>query len=291
MRFTYSAVMCDPAFYLTLAEVAEQSGFDTFAVHDSVIYPKDARDGQYPYNGDGSREFLDGVPQPDPFQLIAWMAARTSTITFLTSVAKVPIRQPVLLAKQVTSLAALTGNRLEFGVGLSPWREDFEAMGVPWEGRGRRLDEYIEVIRGLETGGYFGFEGETVRFAPLKLCPVPTEPIPILVGGHTPPAIRRAARADGWIGAGMGAEELNATIAALASERERAGRSSAPFAIHATTADSFSPAGIRRLEDIGVHQTAIAFRNPYEGGRDDRSLQQMIDEIHHFSDTVISAVR
>ena len=92
----------------------------------------------------------------------------------MTFVLKLPVRNPVLVAKQATSTAVLTGNRLLLGVGTSPWREDYDILGVPWERRGRRMDESIDIIRGLAAGGYFGYDGEVLTIPPVKLSPVPT---------------------------------------------------------------------------------------------------------------------
>ena len=122
------------------------------------------------------------------------MGAVTERIRFVTFVVKLPIRHPVLVAKQATSTAVLTGNRLVLGVGTSPWREDYEMLGVPWEGRGQRMDEAVAIVRGLSAGGYFEHHGEVFDVPPIKIAPVPTEPIPILVGGHGEAALRRAAR-------------------------------------------------------------------------------------------------
>ena len=173
MRFGYHATMCNPAFYGALAKAAEAAGFDTFTLPDSICYPEHA-DSKYPYNDDGSREFLDGVPFIEPFSLVPWMAAVTSRIKFSTSVLKLPIRNPVLLAKSITSVAVLTNNRFELGVGLSPWKEDFAATGTDYESRGERMGEIIEIIRGLSTGDYFGYESKHYKIPRIKLCPVPT---------------------------------------------------------------------------------------------------------------------
>ena len=112
------------------------------------------------------------------------------------------MRHPLIVAKQATSVAVLTGNRLSLGVGASPWPEDYELVGVPWEGRGRRMDEAIDIVRGLSAGGYFEYHGECYDIRSVKMSPVPTEPLPILVGGHATPALRRAARSDGWLHGG-----------------------------------------------------------------------------------------
>src|ERR1700744_5590119 len=172
MRFGYHPTMCNPKFYAPLAQAAEEAGFDTFTLPDSICYPEHA-DSKYPYNDDGSREFLDGVPFIDPFIVTAWMAAVTSKLKFSTSVLKLPIRNPVMLAKQVTSIAVITGNRFELGIGLSPWKEDFDATGTDYKSRGERMGQMIEIIRGLSTGEYFGYESEYYHIPRIKLCPVP----------------------------------------------------------------------------------------------------------------------
>src|SRR5580692_7938164 len=154
VRFSYAESMVDPSFYLPLAKAAEDAGYDSMVVPDSLCYPE-VSDSTYPFNPDGSREFLDDKPFLEPFSLIPAMGAVTERLRFITFVLKLPVRNPVLVAKQATSTAVLTGNRLVLGVGTSPWREDYEVLGVPWAGRGQRMDEEIAIIRGLAAGGYF----------------------------------------------------------------------------------------------------------------------------------------
>ena len=151
MRFSYAESMIDPSFYIPLAQAAEAAGYDSMVIPDSICYPQHAT-STYPYSPDGTREFLDGKPFLEPFSLIPALGAVTTRLRFVTFVLKLPVRNPVLVAKQATSTAVLTGNRLLLGVGTSPWREDYDILGVPWERRGRRMDESIDIIRGLATG-------------------------------------------------------------------------------------------------------------------------------------------
>src|SRR5579859_3750070 len=181
MRFCYAESMTDPSFYAPLARAAEDAGFASMIVPDSICYPEHS-DSRYPFNPDGSREFLEDKPFLEPFSLIPALGAVTSRLRFVTFVLKLPVRDPVLVAKQATSTAVLTGGRLVLGVGTSPWREDYEVLGIPWERRGRRLDESIAIIRGLAGGEYFEFRGECYTVPAVKLAPVPREPIPVLVG-------------------------------------------------------------------------------------------------------------
>lgn len=290
MRFSYAESMIDPSFYVPLVQTAEEVGYDTFLVPDSICYPAEA-DTSYPYNADGSREFLDDKPFIEPFSLIPALAAVTTTLRFTTFVLKLPIRHPVLVAKQVTSVGVLTGNRFGLGVGTSPWREDYAVCDVPWAGRGRRIDESIDIIRGLGSGDFFEYHGEVYDVPSIKLSPVPTVPVPVLIGGHGDAALRRSARLDGWMSAGTTDEELDRNLARLAELRREAGREDAPFEVHAPSIDGFSPDGIRRLEARGVTDVIAGFRDPYTTDADTQSLQEKIDALRWYADEVIDKVR
>ena len=237
------------------------------------------------------REFLDDKPFIEPFSLIPALAAVTTTLRFTTFVLKLPIRHPVLVAKQVTSVGVLTGNRFGLGVGTSPWREDYAVCDVPWAGRGRRIDESIDIIRGLGSGDFFEYHGEVYDVPSIKLSPVPTVPVPILIGGHGDAALRRAARLDGWMSAGTTDEELDRNLARLAELRREAGREDAAFEVHAPSIDGFSPDGIRRLEARGVTDVIAGFRDPYTTDADTQSLQEKIDALRWYADEVIDKVR
>jgi probable F420-dependent oxidoreductase len=293
VRFATAIAMTNPDYYLPLAQAAEAAGFDTVAVPDSIAYPRESSN-TYPYNADGTREFLENKPFVEPTVAIAAMAAVTSTIEFHTFVVKLPIRNPVVYAKELSSLAVMTGNRFVLGVGSSPWPEDYEITGLPWEGRGRRFDECIEVIRGLCAGGYFEYHGECFDFPAVKMLPVPTAPLPILVGGHGDVNLRRAARvADGWMSAGDTIEGLTEKLARIDDARAEYGRTGARFDVYATTMESFSPDGVRRLEDLGVTHTSGGFGrfDPYGPDEDPETLQEKIDNLDRYADEVVAKVR
>jgi len=288
MRFSYAESMCDPSQYLPLAMAAEAAGWSSFVVPDSLCYPE-VSDSTYPYTPDGRREFLEDKPFIEPFSLIPAMAAVTQTLRFSTFVVKLPIRNPVLIAKSACSVAVLTQNRFAFGIGLSPWPEDFEVTGTDWATRGARMDEMIEIIRGLSRGGYFAYHGVHYEIPSLKQCPVPTRPIPLLIGGHAEPALRRAARlGDGWMHAGGDAETLARLLARLHTLRREHGRERAPFEIHAISLDAYSVDGVRRLEDQGVTDVIVGFRNVYE--KDTQTLTEKIDALRGYADRVIAKV-
>jgi len=286
MRFSFAESMIEPSQYFSLAVQAEQAGFTSFTVADSICYPEHS-DAAYPYYGDGDRTFLEDKPFIDPFVLVPALAAVTERLRFTTFVVKLPVRQPVLVAKQVASIAALSGNRLGFGVGLSPWPEDFQVTGTPWQGRGRRMDEMIGIIRGLLAGGYFEHHGEFYDLPRIKICPVPDRPVPILIGGHSDAALRRAARlGDGWMHAGGDPAELDRHLARLAELRRAYGREHDPFEIHVISLDGFTVDGARRLEERGVTDCIVGFRNAYE--KDVVPLPQKLEAIRAFGDNVIA---
>ena len=291
MRFSYAESMTDPSFYAPLARAAEEAGYDSMVVPDSICYPLRAT-GRYPYTPDGGREFLEDKPFIEPFSLIPALGAVTTHLRFVTFVVKLPVRNPVLVAKQATSTAVLTGNRLVLGVGTSPWREDYEVLGVPWEDRGRRMDEELAIIRGLSAGGYFEYHGQVFDFAPVKMAPVPSEPIPILIGGHGDAALRRAAWVgDGWLHGGGDPAELTRLLARLGEFRQREGTAGRPFEVHAISMDAYRPDGVRRLEEQGVTDAIVGFRWPYQTGPDREPLADKLAKLRAFAENVIAKVR
>jgi probable F420-dependent oxidoreductase len=288
MRFSYAESMIDPSFYAPLARAAEEAGYHSMVIPDSICYPLHA-DTVYPYSPDGSREFLEGKPFVEPFSLIPFLGAVTSRIRFTTFVVKMPIRNPVLLAKQATSTAVLTGNRLVLGVGTSPWREDYDLLGVDWASRGRRMDESIAILRGLAAGGYFEHHGRCFDLPPVQIAPVPDEPIPVLIGGHSDAALRRAAGlGDGWMHGGGDPADLPRLLARLADFRREADQVARPFEVHVISADAYTVDGVRRLEEQGVTDVIIGFRWPYTVGPDAEPLGQKIDSLRRFADDVIA---
>lgn len=288
MRFSYAESMTDPAFYIPLAKAAETAGYHSMTIADSLAYPYES-DSKYPYTPDGNREFLDGKEMIETFVLTAALGAVTTTLRFNFFVLKLPVRHPALTAKQAGSLAALIGNRVGLGVGTSPWPEDYELMGLPFAKRGKRMDECIEIVRGLTTGDYFEFHGEFYDIPKTKMCPAPTQPIPILIGGHADAALRRAARCDGWMHGG-GTEDLDELLVKLNKFREEEGTADKPFEVHVISVDGFTVDGVKRLEDKGVTDVIVGFRIPYIVGPDTEPLETKIRNLEGFAEHVVSKV-
>lgn len=290
MRFTYAEAMTRVPHYVPLAQAAEAAGYTSMTVADSLIYPKES-DAKYPYTDNGQREFLENKEFIETMIFCAHVFAKTEKLRLTPFVLKLPVRPPVLIAKQASSVAYLSDNRLTMGVGLSPWPEDFEAMGVPWAKRGKRMDECIDIFRGLTTGEYFGYSGDFYEIAEMKQSPAPTEPIPLLVGGHSDAALRRAVRkGDGWMHAGGDPEELNRLLDRLAEIRKEEGDTRDDFQIHVISADAYNLDGVKRLADKGVTDCIVGFRQAYIMEQDDEPLQKKIDSLNWFADKIISKV-
>jgi probable F420-dependent oxidoreductase len=291
VRFSYAESMTDPSSYIPLARAAEEAGYDSMVVPDSICYPRHS-DSVYPFNPDGTREFLEDKPFLEPFSLIPALGAVTQRLRFVTFVLKLPVRNPVLVAKQATSTAVLTGGRLLLGVGTSPWREDYEVLGVPWAGRGRRMDEEIAIIRGLAAGGYFEHHGQVFDVPPVKMAPVPDQPIPILIGGHGDAALRRAAETgDGWLHGGGDPAGLPGLLARLAGFRRQAGTAERPFEVHVISLDAYTVDGVHRLAEQGVTDVIVGFRWPYVTGPDTEPLAEKISKLRRYAADVIAKVR
>ena len=290
MRFTYAEAMTQASYYAPLAQAAEAAGYTSMTVADSLIYPEHSN-SKYPYTDTGDREFLEGKEFIETMILCAHLFAHTTTLRLTPFVLKLPVRPPVLVAKQASSRAHLSGGRLGLGVGLSPWPEDFEALGVPWEKRGKRMDECMDILKGLTTGEYFSYSGEFYEIESLKQCPAAPAPIPLLVGGHVDAALRRAVRkGNGWMHAGGDGEELDRLLVRLKEIREEEGDTRDDFEVHVISFDAYSVDGIKRLEDKGVTDCIVGFRVPYIKGPDTEPLETKIRNLEQYAENVIAKV-
>lgn len=240
MRFCVPFPMFPADHVTALAPVAEAAGFHLIAVPDSAFYPETVS-ADYPYSADGSRFWAADTPFVEPFVAMAAMSALTTRIRFVTNVVKLPLRDPLMVAKQLSSLAVLSGDRIELGVGLSWIPEEFEWTRTEMRTRGARLDEQIEILRLVCSGDgpqFVEHHGRHYDFGRLMISPAPTTPVLVHVGGHSEPALRRAARVgDGWISVQATSDEIRRVVTELARLREEHGRSETPFSINALPID------------------------------------------------------
>ena len=142
------------------------------------------------------------------------------------------------------------------------------------------------------TGEYFSYDGEIFQLDSIKICPAPGEPVPILIGGHAKPALRRAARvADGFIHAGGSFDDLSSTVHQIDEYRKEYGREHLPFEYQSMGAEAFSIDGVRKLEDLGIAEAIVAFRDPYKAEPDQQTLEEKMGAIRWFADNVIQKTR
>ncbi|HQR03554.1 MAG: LLM class flavin-dependent oxidoreductase [Proteobacteria bacterium] len=290
MKFVLQLGFAHFSDYVTLAQHAEAAGWSALSMPDSLFFPK-LSDSDYPYaDTEAIRQYIEASPFIEPFIAMATMAAQTRTIHFYPGVLKVPVRQPLVLAKLLTSLAVVSNNRISLGAGLSPWKEDFIYNNVDFEKRGKLMDECLAIIRGCMSGEYFEYHSENYDFGLLKMNPVPTVPVPILVGGHAKPALRRAARlGDGWASANTDYATLKELIGQLNEFRKEAGTlNRKDYQIHgldfgARTVDDF-----KRLQELGVTHAGLV---PWGADAHSMTKAQHLDAIKRFGDDIISRFR
>ncbi|MCY4040244.1 MAG: LLM class flavin-dependent oxidoreductase, partial [Gammaproteobacteria bacterium] len=236
----------------------------------------------------GEREFIGASPMIEPFVLASTLAGVTSRIELVTFVAKLAVRNPVLTAKTVSSLAVMSDNRFHFGVGLSPWPEDFLVCDAEWRNRGKRMDEQIEILRGLFSGDFFEYKGAYYELPAIKINPAPSAPVPIYIGGHSEPALRRAAiLGDGWMHAGGDKDDFAPLLERLKQLREEHGTADRPFRIYVISMGAFSPQGIEQLEAAGVTDVIVGFRNAYDPSTQSMGVQEKIDALSGYAAAMI----
>jgi len=241
-----------PADFDKLAQGVEDLGYDSLWTGDHVVFPTDVA-SPYPYNATGAFPFDRDQPLFEPVTLLAYLAARTTTVRLGMSVLVLPMRNPVITAKMLADIDNLTRGRLELGVGVGWLREEFEALAADFASRGKLAEEWITILRQLWTAGSpTGFEGQHYRFAPLALLPRPGRRIPIVIGGNSRSALRRAARfGDGWHGVRLAPEQVHEAVRRLHADVADANRDPAGFRVVLRTSVNPEDAG-RELESYAA---------------------------------------
>jgi probable F420-dependent oxidoreductase len=260
MRFglmpSYLGPMHDKDYALAYIKMAEEAGFDSVWAPEHVVIPAGYA-SRYPYAESGKMP-LDDFPMPDPFSLLAFWAAATSSILLGTGVTILPQRNPVVLAKECATIDCLSGGRLRLGVGVGWNREEMEAIGVPWEKRGARTDEHIQAMRALWKEPEASYRGEFVSFEKAKMLPKPAAgSVPVVVGGHSDSAARRAGRlGDGyWPNSLGGLPRLKEQLAIARQAAEEAGRDWSK--VELMTAGLPDPAYAEGLNELGFQRMIL----------------------------------
>ena len=248
-----------PSYIAEAGAVVEEAGFDSLWVPEHVVF-FDSYESKYPYSEDGR---LPGEPRSllDPFSALTFVAAVTKSIKLCTGVCLVPQRNPIYCAKQVADLDYLSNGRFEFGIGIGWLREEFEALGVPWPGRAKRLLECIDVMKTLWQDEISEFDGEFFQFkgAFQNPKPVQTPHPPLIFGGESDAALKRVATiGQGWYGFNLSPDNFARALEKLDNLLESEGRSREELSIYCTPAQgSKGPSDFARFEALGADQIIL----------------------------------
>jgi probable F420-dependent oxidoreductase len=235
---------------LEMATVAEECGADSLWTVEHVILPENFQ-SKYPYSKDGRMPGGDEAAIPDPLIWLSYVAGVTSNIKLCTGILIAPQRNPLMLAKEVATLDVLSNHRVVLGVGVGWLKEEFEALGADFKTRAKRLDETIEALRVLWTENPASYKGEVISFEKIKCNPKPVKTPPIVIGGHSEAAAKRAGKlGDGFFHAITDAKEIEKLIGIMKKAAIEAGRD--PDSIEITCSGAFDVESIKRMRDLGV---------------------------------------
>lgn len=251
----------DPVEAIRLAQAAEAAGFESIWTVDHVVVPAGYQ-SRYPYDPSGRLPSGEGTVFPDPLIWLAYVAAQTSTLRLGTGILIVAQRNPLVLAKELATLDHLSGGRMILGAGIGWLEEEFQALGVPFAGRGQRTEEAIAAMRALWSQEQASFHGTTATFTDCFLRPQPPGgTIPVHVGGHSEAAARRAGRiGDGFFPFGVSPDQLAALIDIARTSAVAAGRDPAALEVTvqctATSGDG-ALAEVRARQELGATRILI----------------------------------
>ncbi len=239
-----------------LGTLAEDHGFESIWTVEHVVVPAGYQ-STYPYSTSGKMPGSESSPIPDPLIWLTWVAATTRTLRLGTGVLILPQRNPAILAKELATLDVLSAGRVTLGVGVGWLEEEFRALGVAFDDRGQRTDDYIQALRTLWRDDESSFHSRFVDFDRARSYPKPVQAggVPIVVGGHSPAAARRAGRlGDEFFPLGD-TEQLAKLIDIMRDSARGAGRD--PDSISITAGPVVDADGVRRLADLGVSRVVV----------------------------------
>jgi probable F420-dependent oxidoreductase len=254
--FANAGPFAEPENALGIAQIAEECGFESLWTVEHTVVPSGYQ-SQYPYSGDGKMQGGEEVALPDPLIWLAYVGAVTKTIRLATGILILPQRNPLTLAKELATLDRLTGGRVELGVGVGWLHEEFDALGVPWERRGARTDEYVDVLRTIWREREVSYDGEFAKFPPLYSSPkaaTATGP-KIHIGGHSEASARRAGRiGDGYFPGRVGGD-LDALLTTMRKAAADTGRDAGQIEVSAF--GGLDHESVKRSADNGVDRCMV----------------------------------
>jgi probable F420-dependent oxidoreductase len=252
-----------PEVIRAVATAAETHGFARLWCGEHVVLV-DAPASRYPYSADGRIAVPSDADWLDPLLALTFAAAVTSRIELATGVLLLPEHNPVVVAKQAATLDVLSAGRFNLGVGVGWSAEEFAALGVPFAQRGRRTEEYLAAMRTLWADDPASFSGEFVRFDAIRVNPKPLRGgrLPVMVGGNSDAALRRAATlADGWYGFNVAASDVRSRVAVLADECARQGRAFDELTVAVALSDG-TPEHLPALAAAGIAELVVVGAPP-----------------------------
>lgn len=289
MQFWSGTPFLNTTAGLELVPMLDDAGYDGVITADHLIYPK-VLNSPYP-DGSVTPPWPPETEWPDSWVMIGAMAAVTTRVRFTNAVYVAPSRPLLEVAKQVATAAVVSRGRVSLTVGAGWMREEFDLLGQSFATRGKRLNEMIPALRALWRGGWVSWEGEHYRVPEVMIEPHPPSPVPIMCGGESDAALRRAARlCDGWVGAAYSWDVAVSYAERLTALRREYGRADEPFEIllallEVPTVDLF-----RRAEDVGITAVMCA---PWMGadGVDPNDVRTFRGPVERFADDIIAKCR
>ena len=279
LMFANSGPFANPQLMAHLAQAAERFGFESIWTVEHVVIPQDYQ-SPYPYSPSGKIPGSEDVPIPDPLLPLAYAAAITKTLRLGTGVMILPQRHPLYVAKEVATLDVLSNGRVILGIGSGWLKEEFDSLGLDFHQRGARTDEAIKSLRTLwSPEAASSFHGQHFSFGPVKCFPKPVQKhgVPIVIGGHSPAAAKRAGRyGDGFFPAIGEPDKLKELFALMSAEAKKAGRD--PKQIELSCMGRAKVDSLRALRDIGIERVVVP-PPAYDPEGITRGLEKIANEV------------
>lgn len=290
MKFVLSTSFVDVKDIPKLAMAADKSGWHGVSFSDHVVHPKELKLTKYPYTEDGERRWEAFTQWPDPMVMIGALSTITERIEFMNNIYVLPMRNPLLAAKAISTAAVLSDNRLNLCLGVGWSKDEFELLEQDFHTRGKRCNEAIEVLQTLFKGGWQSYQGEFYQFDELEMTPAPSKPVPIWVGGMSKAALNRVAKyGDGWVSDLQTSEEIVSMINTIKEMKEKHGRSDVPLNVMATPNDAFMPEQYIELREAGV--THIMTQPWFFYHQEPFTVEKQIDAIERYAADVIAPLQ
>ncbi|MGV0792690.1 TIGR03619 family F420-dependent LLM class oxidoreductase [Mycolicibacterium sp. XJ1819] len=289
MQFWSGTAFMQTTDILPVAEMLDEAGYDGVVSSDHLIYPRELS-SPYPDSPTGKPGWPPETAWPDSWVLIGAMAAVTRRLRFSNAVYIAPARPLLEVAKQVATASVLSGGRVSLAVGVGWMREEYTLMGQDFTTRGKRLDEMIPALRALWRGGWVSWDGPHYRVPEMMIEPHPQAPVPILCGGESEAALRRAARdCDGWVGYAYTWNDAVHYVDRLKRLRREYGRDTEPFEILLALLEPPTPDLYKRATDVGI--TAVMC-SPWAGhDMAAGGVERFREPIERFAEDIIAKVR